>query len=63
MASAEISPTDVVAALDELTIDKTKELFFHLKVKLKTLNDIDTAHTGNMRKIHYVQAWFDQEVG
>ena len=63
MASAEISPTDVVAALDELTIDKTKELFFHLKVKLKTLNDIDTAHTGNMRKILYVQAWFDQEVG
>ena len=63
MASAQISLTEVVAALDELTIEKTKELFFHLKVKLKTLDDIDTSHTGNMRKIHYVQAWFDQEVG
>ena len=63
MASTQISPTEVVASLDELTIEKTKELFFHLKVKLKTLNDIDTSHTGNMRKIHYVQAWFDQEAG
>ncbi|CAI7997299.1 hypothetical protein GBAR_LOCUS2129, partial [Geodia barretti] len=57
------SPTEVVAALDTLTIEKTKELFFHLKVRLETLHDIDTSHTGNMRKIYYVQAWFDQEAG
>ena len=62
MASAKISPTAVVAALDELTTEKAKELFFHLKVQLNTLDDIDTNHAGNMRKIHYVQAWFDQEV-
>ena len=62
MASTKISPTAVVAALDELTTEKAKELFFHLKVQLKTLDDIDTNHAGNMRKIHYVQAWFDQEV-
>ena len=59
MASTKISPTAVVAALDELTTEKAKELFFHLKVQL---DDIDTNHAGNMRKIHYVQAWFDQEV-
>ena len=62
MVSTKISPTAVVAALDELTTEKAKELFFHLKVQLKTLDDIDTNHAGNMRKIHYVQAWFDQEV-
>ena len=62
MASTKIAPTAVVAALDELTTEKAKELFFHLKVRLKTLDDIDTNHAGNMRKIRYVQAWFDQEV-
>ena len=62
MASTKVSPTAVVAALDKLTTEKAKELFFHLKVQLKTLDDIDTNHGGNMRKIHYVQAWFDQEV-
>ena len=62
LASTKISPTAVVAALDEMTTEKAKELFYHLKVQLKTLDDIDTNHTGNMRKIHYVQAWFDQEV-
>ena len=62
MASTKIPPTAVVAALDELTTEKAKELFFHLKVQLKTLDDIDTNHAGNMRKIHYVQAWFDHEV-
>ena len=61
-APTKTSPTKVVAALDELRTEKAKELFFHLKVQLKTLDDIDTNHAGNMRKIHYVQAWFDQEV-
>jgi hypothetical protein len=63
MASTQLSPSGIVAALDKLTIEKTKELFFHLNVQLKTLDDIDTDHTGNMRKIRYVQAWFDQEAG
>ena len=62
MAATGVLPIEVVASLDELTSEKAKELFFHLKVKLKTLDDIDTNHKGNMRKIHYVQAWFDQEV-
>ncbi|CAI8010434.1 hypothetical protein GBAR_LOCUS6878, partial [Geodia barretti] len=63
MASTQLSPSEIVPALDILTIEKTKELFFHLNVQLKTLDDIDTNHTGNMRKIRYVQAWFDQEAG
>ena len=62
MASSKISPTAIVTALDELTTEKAKELFFHLKVQLKTLDDIDTHRAENMRKIRYVQAWLDQEV-
>ena len=62
MAATRILPIEVVASLDELTSEKAKELFFHLKVQLKTLDDIDTNHKGNMRKIYHVQAWFDQEV-
>ena len=62
MASTKLSPTEVVAALKDLTPEKAKELFFHLKVQLKTLDDIDTNHRGNMRKIYYVQAWFDHDV-
>ncbi|CAI8018576.1 Serine/threonine-protein phosphatase 6 regulatory ankyrin repeat subunit C [Geodia barretti] len=63
MASTQLSPLEIVDALDELTIEKTKELFFHLSVQLKTLDDIDTNTTGEMRKIRYVKAWFDQEAG
>ena len=61
MASTKISAMEVVAAL-QVTTEKAKELFFHLKVPLKTLDDIDTNHKGNMRKIHYVQAWFYHDV-
>ena len=63
MAFKKILPTEVVTALDELTTQETKELFFHLKINIKTLDDIDANHAGIMRKIHYVQNWLDQEVG
>ena len=61
-ASAEISPRDVVNALRTLTDDESKELFFELEVPLHTLNDIAAEQKGKMRKIHYVQAWFDRNV-
>ena len=61
-ASAEISPRDVVNALRTLTDDESKELFFQLEVSLNTLNDIASEQKGKMRKIHYVQAWFDRNV-
>ena len=49
-------------ALKTLNDEQSKELFFQLDVPLHLLDGIEGSHKGNMRKIHYVQAWFDQEV-
>ena len=60
--ASRISPKDVVNALKTLNDEQSKELFFQLDVQLRVLDGIEGSHKGNMRKIHYVQAWFDQEV-
>ena len=60
--ASRISPKDVVNALKTLNDEQSKELFFQLDVQLHILDGIEGSHKGNMRKIHYVQAWFDQEV-
>ena len=60
---AALTPRDVVNALQTLSDDQTKELFFQLKVPLNTLSNIEKDHKGNMRKIHYVQAWYDGDEG
>ena len=60
--ASRISPKDVVNALKTLNDEQSKELFFQLDVQLYILDRIEGSHKGNMRKIHYVQAWFDQEV-
>ena len=60
--ASRISPKDVANALKTLNDEQSKELFFQLDVPLHVLDGIEGSHKGNMRKIHYVQAWFDQEV-
>ena len=62
MASVAISPKDVVVAVQTLNDEQSKELFYLLGVPLHILDGITADYRGNMRKIHYVQAWFDQEV-
>ena len=62
MASSTISPKAVVVSLQTLNDEQSKELFYLLDVPLHILDGIEGSHKGNMRKIHYVQAWFDQEV-
>ena len=62
MASSTISPKAVVVALQTLNNEQSKELFYLLEVPLHILDGITADYRGNMRKIHYVQAWFDQEV-
>ena len=60
-ASTELSPRDVVNALETLTDDQMKELFYHLKVPLHSLVSIEKDHKGNMRKIHFVETWYDYD--
>ena len=62
MASVAISPKDVVVAVQTLNDEQSKELFYLLEVPLHILDGITADYRGNMRKIHYVQAWFDREV-
>ena len=62
MASSTISPKAVVVALQTLNDEQSKELFYLLNVPLHILDGIEGSYKGNLRKIHYVQAWFDQEV-
>ena len=62
MASSEINPRDVVDALETLTHDQTKELFFHLGVDLHVMSNLASDYKGNMCKIQIVQTWFDKGV-
>ena len=60
-ASTELSPRDVVNALQALTEDQMKELFYHLEVPLPSLVSIENEHKGNIRKIHFVEAWYNHD--
>ena len=59
--STELSPREVVNALETLTDDQMKELFYHLEVPLHSLVAIEKEHKGNMRKIHFVETWYDYD--
>ena len=60
--SSDITPRDVVDALQTLTDDESYKLFYHLEVPLHTLSTITSDYKGDIRKIHYVKAWFDRDV-
>ena len=61
-ASHGISPTELATALQTLTPDEAKELFFYLKVPLHSLNSIPANQSGNMAKISYIQLWYDSDL-
>ena len=61
-ASTELKPSDVVNALQTLEDNQLKELFYHLEVPLPALNIICAQNTGNMRRINYVETWFNNDV-
>ena len=60
-ASCRLLLSDVITALDSLTIEQTKELVVRFGVELKTVQDIENEHKGSSRKIHNIQAWLDQD--
>ena len=62
MATNEMSPTELATALQTLTPDEAKELFFYLKVPLHSLNSIPANQSGNMAKISYIQLWYDSDL-
>ena len=52
----------MVAALDSLTIEQTKELVVRFGVEFKTVQDIEHEHKGSSsRKLHSIQTWLDQD--
>ena len=58
--STNLSPQQVVKALEVLTNDETTELVFRLGVSLHVLNDIEK---GRIYKIRAIQAWLDKDTG
>ena len=58
--STNLSPQQVVKALEVLTNDETTELVFFLGVPLNVLNDIEK---GRIYKIRAIQAWLDKDTG
>ena len=58
---AALTALDVVDLIPSLNLKETKDLFFHLEVQLKDLDDIERCYVGNDCKQHYVQKWLDIE--
>ena len=57
--SDSLSTVDISDALDPLTVEETRSLFFKLRVPLKCLDDIADQYVGENRKQHYIQKWLD----
>ena len=59
--STELSTLDVVTAIQRLSVEKTRELVFHLGVQDYVLDNIDIQYGGTTRNIKYVEAWLDHD--
>ena len=55
--SMELSPQNVVTALQDLSVEKTTELVFFLGVPVTVTDDFEKRYDGLNRKIHSIQAW------
>ena len=59
--SMELSPQNVVTTLEDLSVEQTEELVFHLGVHQRVLDDIALQYSGSSRKRHSIQAWLDSD--
>ena len=59
--SSNLSPQEVVKALEVLTIEKTERLVFYLGVPLNVLDDIETQYKGDRYKMHAIQEWLNRD--
>ena len=60
-ASTELSTLNVTAAIQRLSIEKTRELVFRLGVQDYVLDNIDIQYGGITRTIKYVEVWLDRD--
>ena len=57
--SENFSTVEVTNALEPLSIEETRRVFFQLHVPLKILDDIAARYNGDMQKAYLVRAWLD----
>ena len=57
--SENFSTVEISNALEPLSVEETRKVFFQLRVPLKTLDDIAAQYNGDMQKAYLVQAWLD----
>jgi hypothetical protein len=57
--SGHLKTLDVTRALRKLSVEKTRELVFHLGAPLNDVDDIAGQYDGETRKAHFVEKWLD----
>ena len=62
MASSKLSPKDVVLALNTLSEDKTKQLFYHLDLPFHIMSNIEAKDSGGMLTIRCVAEWINSDL-
>ena len=60
-ASTELLTLDVTAAIQRLSIEKTRELVFYFDVQDYVLDNIDIQYGGTTRNVKYIEAWLDRD--
>ena len=56
----ELSPQNVMIALQDLSVEKTAKLVLHLGVQIEVFDNINLQYSTDIcRKIHFIQAWLD----
>ena len=60
MASTQ-SVRDVVKALKTLSVEKTRNLVFHLGVPPNAMDDIEKEYSGDTRKQKFIEKWLDTD--
>ena len=59
----ELSHQNVVVALEELSVEKTEELVFHLGVEQYRLDDIAMkCKDRSLLKIHFIEEWWEGDL-
>ena len=58
----ELSPQNVVTALQDLSVEKTTELVFFLGVPVTVTDDFEKRYDGLNRKIDSIQAWLNSDI-